>query len=119
MPLEFEERDGILIVRPQHPEIGADQAEEMKKLFLEKINGNRWVAVDMRPVVFMDSSGLGLLVAALKATRGEGDLRLFGVQSRLKELFRLTRLDRVFAMDPDEETCLRILREMRDQRMTA
>jgi anti-sigma B factor antagonist len=109
MPITFKDRRGVLIARPLDDEIGADQADEMKQKLLDQVAGKRWVAVDMSGVRFMDSSGLGVLVAALKATRGEGEMRLFGVQAPVMELFRLTRLDKVFAMDPNENICVSTL----------
>ena len=54
------------------------------------------VVVDLTAVTFMDSSGLGALIAALKKTRqAQGDLRIAGVNEQVATVLRLTNLDRV------------------------
>lgn len=53
--------------------------------------------LDLAAVEFMDSSGLGVLVASLKAARAAGgDLRLAAASPPVERLLRLTTLDRVF-----------------------
>ncbi len=102
MELRFEERDGILIVRVDGTELGADAAEEVRRALLTGIGAHAFVILDLSTVTFMDSSGLGVLVAAMKALRGRGELRLIRVQPLIRELFNLTGLNRVFLVDTDE-----------------
>lgn len=60
------------------------------------------LVVDLAGVSFLDSSGLGALVAVLRrVVQAEGDLRLAGPSSGVRSLFELTRLDRVFDIHPD------------------
>lgn len=57
------------------------------------------VAVDLTEVTFMDSSTLGVLVAALKqARRRGGELRLVGVQGSPAKVIALTGLDDEFPL---------------------
>jgi anti-sigma B factor antagonist len=54
------------------------------------------VVVDLSAVTFLDSSGLGALIAGLKATRqAGGDLRMTGANEQVRTVLRLTNLDRV------------------------
>ena len=54
------------------------------------------VAVDMSGVTFMDSSGLGVLVGAVKrAKAGQGALCLFGCAEHILRVLRITGLVRV------------------------
>ena len=58
------------------------------------------VLVDLSKLTFIDSSGLGLLVGALKKARAAGgDLRVVRCPARLRPAFDVTSLDRVFRMD--------------------
>jgi anti-sigma B factor antagonist len=62
-------------------------------------DGTRVLIVDLTHVEFLDSTGLGVLVGALKRLRGIGGG--FGVvcdQERLLKIFRITGLDRVFTI---------------------
>jgi anti-anti-sigma factor len=59
--------------------------------------GGRRIVVDLAGVTFLDSSGLGALVAGLKAARARGaELRLAAPGPQVRELLRLTALERVF-----------------------
>lgn len=54
------------------------------------------VAVDMAQVGFMDSSGLGVLVAAMKEVREQGgELALVGVAGSPLKVLSITGLDKV------------------------
>ena len=55
------------------------------------------VLIDFQDVTFMDSSGLGALVLALKTVRAAGSkLYICSVNEQIKMLFELTSMDRVF-----------------------
>lgn len=55
------------------------------------------VLVDFKDVTFMDSSGLGALVLALKTVRASGGkMFICSVNDQIKMLFELTSMDRVF-----------------------
>ena len=59
-------------------------------------SGNARIVVDLSAVSFIDSSGLGSLIAGLKRTRqASGDLRITGVNQQVSTVLRLTNLDRV------------------------
>lgn len=55
------------------------------------------LVVDLTEVPFMDSTGLGVLVGALKRARTTGgDLRLVIDQEKVLKVFRITALTQVF-----------------------
>ena len=55
------------------------------------------VTVDMSGVEFIDSTGLGVLVGALKKARlGNGDVALAGLQPQVLKIFTITGLHKVF-----------------------
>lgn len=55
------------------------------------------ILVNLEEVSFVDSSGLGALVAALKSARSVGgDLYLCGLNKQVKMVFELTSMDRAF-----------------------
>ncbi|NEP13473.1 MAG: STAS domain-containing protein [Symploca sp. SIO2C1] len=63
------------------------------------------VLIDFADVTFMDSSGLGALVLALKTVRAAGGkLFICSVNDQIRMLFELTSMDRVFEIfDTREE----------------
>lgn len=58
------------------------------------------IAIDLTDVTFMDSSSLGVLVAALERARErDGELRLVGVQGSPAKVIALTGLDSAFTIE--------------------
>lgn len=58
-----------------------------------KTAGKTNVVIDLSTTSFMDSSGLGELLASLTSMRRVGgDVRLAGIESRIKNLFLVTRV---------------------------
>ena len=60
-------------------------------------NGTPRVVLDMEGISFVDSTGLGSVIAALKQIRSsQGDLRLAAPNQQVRVVLELTTLDRVF-----------------------
>jgi len=69
--------------------------------------GESKVVIDLSAVTFIDSSGLGVLLTALKAARGAGgDVRLTGLTPPVRTIFELTRLFQVFSTFPTVEQAI-------------
>jgi anti-sigma B factor antagonist len=67
-------------------------------------DGRNKIVVDLSRVDFMDSSGLGALIACLKSTRqAGGDLRIAAPSKQVSMVLKLSNLDRVLAVFPDAE----------------
>ena len=58
------------------------------------------VVLDLAGVTFIDSSGLGAIVATMKHLFPERSLALAGLTGPVDRVFRLTRMDRVFNLYP-------------------
>lgn len=70
-------------------------------------NGPPRLVIDMEGVSFVDSTGLGSVIAALKMARSsKGDLRLAAPNQQVRVVLELTTLDRVFAYYPTVEDAL-------------
>ena len=62
-------------------------------------DGQRLVVLDLEAVPFMDSSGLGVLVAAhRRLTALGGQIALASAASTLRKVFELTRTNRLFKL---------------------
>jgi len=63
--------------------------------------GTDHMVIDLRGVAFLDSTGLGVLVGALKRLRRRGgSLKLITNPGRIRQLFELTKLTGAFALYP-------------------
>ena len=99
MRQDFREEGGTVLVKLEGSMYveGAAMLRERLLAFSEKGLG-RFV-IDMSMVDYIDSSGLGVLVAVQKrALQKNGEVVIVGLKGIVKELFELTRLDKVFTV---------------------
>jgi len=62
------------------------------------------ILVDLNGVSYMDSSGVATLVEGLQQTgKYKGRFKLFGLGLAVREVFELSRLDKVFEIYPNED----------------
>jgi anti-sigma B factor antagonist len=103
MQLETEDREGALVVTVLADRIDAMVAVQFKDALRQAtLGGPERVVLDLSRVAFLDSSGLGALVAAMKALGPERRLDLLSPTPAVEKVFRLTRMDSVFAIFQDE-----------------
>lgn len=70
-------------------------------------SGHIDVIIDLNELEFMDSTGLGVLVAALKKTTMEGgSIRLICNKRNILKVFTITGLDKVFSIYDNLQRCL-------------
>jgi anti-sigma B factor antagonist len=105
-------RDGsTTVVRPSADRLDVEVAADFRAMLLSLIEqGNRQLVVDLNDVSFIDSSGLGALVSALKTLKRSddgGDVRLARVQAPVVSLLEIIRLNRVFTTYPTIEQAVR------------
>jgi anti-sigma B factor antagonist len=77
-----------------------DAAILREKLIAYVESGYNQFTIKLHGVEYIDSSGLGVLVAIQKkALQKKGGVTLVGAKGVVKELFELTRLNKVFKME--------------------
>jgi len=81
-------------------EIDLSTAPQLREQLLELANGGTsQVIVDLEAVEFIDSTGLGVLVASLNRMRqNDGDLALICSQPSILRVFEITGLTKVFTI---------------------
>lgn len=86
----------VAVIRPQG-RLTMVTAPQLRTLVADTVGeGRNRVVVDLGAVEFMDSSGLGALIAGLKTARqAGGDLRIACVAPQVATVLQLTNLDRV------------------------
>ena len=98
LQLEHKDEDGVLVLTVQADRSDAANAIFLKDQFRDATeNTTGRVVMDLDKVNFMDSSGLGAVVAALKLLGGR-KLELAHLQPAVSKVFTLTRMDKVFIL---------------------
>lgn len=111
MELTSSTEPGLQIVTVQEPRIDAAVALAFKDRMRDTTDGGvDTVVLDLNHVQFIDSSGLGAIVAAMKNLAPDRKLILAGLTPTVDKVFRLTRMDSVFGVFPTVEAALTKLR---------
>ena len=92
-------RDGIEVIDVQG-EIDMYTAPRLRELLIDLVSrGSYQLVVNLDTVGFLDSTGLGVLVGALRRVRAhDGSLELVCTQQRIRKILTITGLTEVFGI---------------------
>ncbi len=99
MELSFEDIGDLRVIKAQEDRIDAAVAIQFKDRMRELTDAAPpRLLLDLSRVGFLDSSGLGAVVAAFKQAAPERKLELAGLSPTVEKVFKLTRMDSVFTI---------------------
>lgn len=96
------DREGDIFVCRLEGEIDFNNSPELRKSFIKLIEDQaRKVILDLEKVTYIDSSGLATLVEMLqKLKNSSGRLKLANLQEKVKSVFEITKLEKIFEIYP-------------------
>ncbi|MGQ9479832.1 STAS domain-containing protein [Chloroflexus sp.] len=105
--MKTEHVDDVLIIELP-ARLDAAGIATIEQELADTINRHRGkVLADMSEVNFVASLALRMLLTNLRTIQPlGGDLRLYGLQPQIAEIFRKSRFDTLFKIYPDRETAL-------------
>ena len=107
MNFEIQSENGVEVITPLVRRLDASVAALFKQEMLSFIQqGKNCILLDFSHVDFIDSSCLGALVSLLKTLSGRGDLAICSLNNNIQNMFKLTRMDRIFTVGSDREAAL-------------
>ncbi|NOT85157.1 MAG: STAS domain-containing protein [Methylococcaceae bacterium] len=107
MQIKTKNINGVLVITLEEKRLDSRLAVTFKDNFNQLMAAeNRFIIFDLSQVDFIDSSGIGCLVACLKLIGPKGRLVIWGLKSPVEAMFKLTRMDRVFKLCSTEEEAL-------------
>lgn len=109
MTVEYVGGDVVVATLVDEKILEESQIQALESSFVPLIEENRPIrlVVDFSQVRFLTSSVLGLLIRlSKKIYESEGVLRLCGIQPKIYEIFKITRLDKVFDIYPTRQEAL-------------
>lgn len=110
MQIKTEERSGITVCALKG-DVDISSSPEVKKEF-DNIIGRKAnkLVVNLSDVKYVDSSGLATMVEVLKNMRKYGGtLHLCNLSDKIKGLFEITKLDKLFKIAASEEEAIKNL----------
>ena len=99
----------VIVLHLQGPITLGDGTRKLRALIEEKLKaGKKNIVLNLAEVYYIDSSGLGELVAAYTATnRNGGKLKLMKLSPRVRDLAQLTKVYQIFEIFNDEDSAVR------------
>ena len=97
LDVKTKSEDSVAIIEIEG-EVDLYSSPDLRKALLEMTKAqNKAILVDLAKVTYMDSSGVATLVEALQQVgKYEGKLKLANLRDAVKDVFDLSRLDKVF-----------------------
>jgi anti-sigma B factor antagonist len=94
------EMDGVTVLSLMGRVTLGDESSQLRNKIKELLKeGKKRLVLDLGEVDYIDSAGLGTLVAAFTSTRNEGgEIRLASVTKRFGELLHITKLVTIFSV---------------------
>jgi len=107
MKFDTKSKGRYLVVTILEERLGADRALSFKESMAKLIEqGHGAFILDLSRINFIDSSGLGAILATAKRLGNVGDILIVGTSETVGSMFKLTRMDRIFPMFPSVEEAL-------------
>ncbi len=107
MHMSAAEEGECLVISVDENRIDASVAVRFKDQMREMTNHpSKRVILDLSQVEFVDSSGLGAVVGAMKQLGRNRRLDLAGMTPTVDKVFRMTRMDTVFRIYPDRASAI-------------
>ena len=107
MKIETERQASVTILTPAVRRLDASVAVAFKAAIAQEIGEDRTdLIVDFSKIDFIDSSGLGTLVSLMKMMNGKGVMTLCAWNPGIRNMFTLTRMDRIFRISEDRVSAL-------------
>ena len=88
--------------------VGEGDAVLRERVFKLLQSDQKQILLNLRKVPYMDSAGIGEMVACYKAARGKnGTVKLLNPSEKVGDLLQITRLEEVFETYRNEKEALR------------
>ncbi len=105
--LDVSDRDGWSVLEVGG-EVDVATAPRLREQLIKLVNAEKYrIVVDLQGVDFIDSTGLGVLIGALKRVRThDGDLAVVCTEPRIVKVFEITGLNQVFRLLDSVDTAV-------------
>jgi anti-sigma B factor antagonist len=111
LKLETHVTDGITIVAAHGRIVLGEDSAALRDTLKQVLSSSREVVLNLSGVTYIDSSGLGMLVAVYSSARSSGaDIKLAGLGQRLRDLMQITKLVTVFEVYDNEQQAIAAFR---------
>lgn len=105
--------EGVVIANVRESTLTASNVDPFREDFkrvMKENQGLKILILDLSGLTFMDSSGLGTLIALLKQSSEYGqEIKLVGLSKEVRVVFEITRAYKLFDIFETTEEALRVV----------
>jgi anti-sigma B factor antagonist len=107
MDIDVTQSSGVAVVAPRG-DLDMATVQDVRRALAGLLDGGQSrLLIDLDGVGYIDSSGIGALIAAMKQARAAGgDVRLCALQDEVRAIFEITRLVQVMSIHPTRQEAL-------------
>jgi len=107
MEIDVTQSSGVAIVAPSG-DLDMATVQDVRRALAGLLDrGQSRLLVDLDDVGYIDSSGIGALIGAMKQARAAGgDVRLCALQDDVRAIFEITRLAQAMSIHPTRQEAL-------------
>lgn len=97
LKVETRQMDGVTVVACHGRIVLGEESAGMRETLKRALASSKHLVLDLSGVSYLDSTGLGTLVGVFSSARAGGsDIKLAGLNQRLRDLLQITKLVTVF-----------------------
>jgi anti-sigma B factor antagonist len=107
MSIQFKKYDHVIVVEMPSKLVYANANATKESVFELIENNSKKLSLNLANTIFIDSSGLAVLVAILKrVSKLDGEIALLSPSKNARLLIELTRLDKIFSIYEDRQSVI-------------
>ena len=111
MQIGCRKEDNVFVIKPLQRTVDRSSALEFQQHLTQAIqDGNDRIVLDTAEVSVIDSSALGVILSTQKSFDGDGEIAISSTQESVDQLFKVTRMDKLFQMFPTTEEATEALK---------
>ena len=108
--MQIEKYGNITIITPNAKQIDVMNSDDFGAQLLDAIKGSADCVLDLRNVLFIDSSGLGRIISALRTFNdSRHKLVICGMTDAVALLFRMVQLAQIATLSANRDEALSLL----------
>jgi anti-sigma B factor antagonist len=97
LKLNLSRTQNIAVVLCRGRIVFGEEADELRRVILGLLNETDRIVLNLAEIQYMDSNGLGVLVASFISARNRGaEIKFAGLSTRVRGLLTTTKVDRFF-----------------------
>lgn len=97
LKVETRQLDGVTVVACHGRIVLGEESAGMRETLKRALTSSKHIILDLSGVTYIDSTGLGTLVGVYSSARAGGaEIKLAGLNQRLRDLLQITKLVTVF-----------------------